>query len=113
MAPRKRKTQADRDREWRLGESQSWEIFKPQLERAATFAEAAALLHRAPPDTDPGRHWYRNLGVLLHDSRRPDRANHEELQMYVAFLRRLEASGEFSTEEVEQIIKNLYSVPAS
>ena len=103
-----RKTQAERDREWRRGKELSWEIFKPQLERAATFAEAAALLHRAPPDTDPGRHWYRNLGGFLHYFKRPAEANHEEMQMYVAFLRRLAASGEFSAEQVEQIIKDLY-----
>jgi alpha-D-ribose 1-methylphosphonate 5-triphosphate diphosphatase PhnM len=103
-----RKTQAERDREWRRQESLSWDIFKPQLERAASFAEAAKIVVQAAPESSPGRRWYRNLGFFLHYFKRPPNANHEEMQMYVAFLRRLAAAGETSPEGAEQMIKDLY-----
>ena len=84
-----RKTQAERDREWRREKQLSWEIFKPSLEAATSMEDAERLVLRAPPDTDGGRHWYRNLGFFLHYFKRPPDANHEESQLYIAFIRRL------------------------
>ncbi len=110
MATR-RKNKAGRDREWRLGEQQMWEIFKPQLEKAVSLDEAEKIVLRGPDDSGPGRRWYRNLGVFLHYFKRPPDANHQEIQLYVAFLRRLAAVGTITSEVAEGAIREIFYSP--
>jgi hypothetical protein len=90
---RKRKTNADRERERAEADRRVWEAFRARLAHLQTFDEASRLVAESPPQAAPGRRYYSNLGFFLHAFIVPAGSGYEERALYLQFIQRLDAAG--------------------
>lgn len=88
---RRRKTVAERRREYAERERAEWEFFRERLAAATTLEAACRLfLHEAVPEGTPGRRYYSNLGFFLQQGLSiPDGAGAAELALYAGLVERL------------------------
>jgi hypothetical protein len=104
---RKRKTKAEKEREWARIERQNWDIFRERLEGLQSFAGAAQLVAQAVQPGGPGRRFYSNLGFFLQAFIPPDGASAVELGLYIQLIERMDAGGELKPGAREQVVADL------
>lgn len=90
---KKRRTQADRDRDRAEAEQRVWDRFWPRLQALETYEEAQRLVDETPPPDAPGRRFYSNLAFFLGGFAPPAGAGGQERSAYLAFIARLDAAG--------------------
>lgn len=76
-------------------EVQAWDVFRNWMNSLGTLEDARALLENPP--VDAGHQYYLNLAELMLMSAVPKQASLEERALYLAFLERLNANGEFAS----------------
>ena len=82
-----------RGRGWEEADLRAWSLFRSRLEAATSFAEAQVLVREAPPPDSPGRRYYSNLGFFLQSFAVPTGSGHEERELYLRFVEKLDGSG--------------------
>ena len=73
--------------------AKQWALFRPKLEAAGTLAAAQALVAESPGEGTPGRQFYSNLGFFLQAFTIPNGSSNAERDLYLDFVRRLDAVG--------------------
>src|SRR4051812_9805806 len=91
---KKRVTTAARVRDTADDDRRVWEAFRPRLEALQTMAQAVQLMNEAPPADAPGRQYHVNLGFFLGAFTVPAGTSYAEKDLYLQFVRRLNAAGE-------------------
>ena len=102
-----RKTQAQRNQEFRDKEQRVWDEFRPKLESLASFVDAELLVASAPLPDSPGRRYYSNLNFFLQSFGVPMGSSRAERSMYLQFICRLDAAGALNPGAAEPIIEEL------
>lgn len=102
-----RKTKAQRDQERAAAERRVWEVFRPNLDKAQTLADALQLAAQTPPPNAPGRRYYSNLAFFLQCFGVPGGTSYAEKALYLQLIKRLDASGVLKAGASQKIEEDL------
>jgi len=107
MAKRRSKTKAEKAEEWQEKKRKAYEEFRPILESLQSYAQAELVWQSAPSLINPGQSYYANLGFFLQNLAAPERASRDELALYLALARKMDAAGELKGASLQEIEERL------
>jgi hypothetical protein len=99
---KKRKTNADRQRERGKAEQRAWNEFVPKVKAASAYQAAIEIVLHGPRPDEPGRRFYSNLDFYLGNRAVPGGANREEVALYAELIEKLRANGDVPADQAEE-----------
>jgi hypothetical protein len=103
----KRKTQAEKRRDFEERQQKVWEDFEPKLAALQNLVDAELLLSQSPPVDRPGRRYYSNLSTFLMSFSFPNGAGIRERKLYIQLVERLDAAGDLKPGAAAGVLEKL------
>jgi hypothetical protein len=100
---KRRRTVAEREQDRMDRTAAECQRFIRRFEKIGTFDEAVQFVSTGPRSDQPGHEFCARLGFLLHAFTLPSGATAWEIEMYLAFLRRLDAVGGLKPGHLQEL----------